>query len=145
MTNARNQVTAHLRTLIDTRLGSYDAAAEHIFERTGEHVSIGSISKRQSGLQGWPVEQVMALEEASGAYPVTRMMARRVGAPVQYPGTADLTAAAGVIAKEAGEAVHAVLAASASASNGENEKAVAEIDEAIAALRAARNQIEAPA
>jgi hypothetical protein len=74
----RRTVNAAMQALIDGTFGCLDAAAETINARLGGTVSKGTLSKRLSGQLGWPVEEVMALEDAAGRHPVTRMLARRL-------------------------------------------------------------------
>ncbi|MDP3960301.1 MAG: hypothetical protein Q8Q26_09650 [Pseudorhodobacter sp.] len=124
------------------RLGCYDAVAETINAALpGARCCKGTIAKRVAGQIGWPVCEVMALEDALGVYPVTRFMARRLEALEVVP-VAPLVALAGAAAREGGEAVAAMLAAVGSAAPDAKARAVAEIDEGIAALVAARAALE---
>jgi len=124
------------------RLGCYDAVAETINAALpGARCCKGTIAKRMAGQIGWPVCEVMALEEALGLFPVTRFMARRLEALEAAP-VAPLVALAGAAAREGGEAVAAMLAALGSGAPEAQAKAVAEIDEGIAALVAARAALE---
>jgi hypothetical protein len=95
-----------------------------------------------AGQLDWPASDVIALEDAAGRFPVTRMMARRL-APDQVQASPCLTQHAANVAREAGEAVAAILAAQQSAACGEAADAITEIDEALAALRQARKKLEA--
>lgn len=140
MTDARRMVAAQMAALIDGTFGCLDAAAEAINARLGRAVCKGTISKRCAGQQGWPVDEVMALEDAAGRWPVTRMMARRLDVRGDSA-AAHLVAQAGVISKEAGEAVAAILAAQQSDCAQHASQAVVEIDQAISALRAARAKL----
>jgi hypothetical protein len=85
----------------------------------------------------------IALEDASGRFPVTRMMARRLEDRVAMVDSC-LMQQSGVIAKESGEAISAILAAEQSSGANERAQAINEIDEAIYALRQARNRLEQP-
>lgn len=142
MADLRRLVNSQLSALIDGQFGCLDAAAETINARTGQHVSKGTLSKRLSGQHGWPVDDVIALEDAAGRHPITRMMARRL----QGDGSTargSIIMHAGAISKEAGEAVSAILAAQQSDADQDRATAITEIDEAIAALRRARTALEA--
>ena len=141
MGDLRRVVNAGVQALIDGTYGCLDAAAETINARHGGAVSKGTLSKRLHGLHGWPVEDVMALEDAAGRYPVTRMLARRLDAR-RDSAAASLYAASGVASKEAGEAVSAALAAAQSADAGELAAAIQEAAEGEAALRRLREALE---
>lgn len=141
MTDMRRAVGASLSALIDGFFGCYDAAAETINARWGRGASKGTISKKISGLLDWTVADVIALEDASGRYPVTRMMARRLDQSDSDSGCIILHA--GSIAKEAGEAVGALLAASQSADAGDHAQAIKELDDVETAIRLARSRLEA--
>ncbi len=142
MADLRRLINSQMSALIDGQYGCLDAAAETINARTGQSVSKGTLSKRMSGLHGWPVDDVIALEDASGRHPVTRLMARRLNPDA---GTARGSALmhAGSISKESGEAVCAILAAQQSDADQDRARAITEIDEAIEALRRARGALEA--
>ena len=141
MNDRRKLVNAQMAALIDGTFGCLDAAAETINARTGGAVSKGTLSKRLSGKLGWPVEDVAALEDAAGRYPVSRMLARRMGAKGPTA-SACLYAASGVASKEAGEAISAALSAAQSA-DGDRTAAIREATEAEAALRRLREALEA--
>jgi len=136
----RATLNALVRSLIDGTFRCLDAAAETINARYGRGASKGTLSKKLSGQLDWSVAEVVALEDACGRFPVTRWMARRLDRWGCLP--APMLAQAGAISREAGEAVAAILAAEQSAGADDRAQAVAEIDEAIEALRAARNQLE---
>lgn len=142
MSDTRLVIRATMKAMIE-RFGCYDAVAELLNARWGGGHSKGTISKKTSGALDFTVLDVLALEDALGEYPVTRMLARRMAERPEHGGS--LLAAGGLIAKEAGEAVAAVLAAAQSAGAREQAQAVTEIDEAIAALRRARALIEGEA
>lgn len=142
MSDLRGVINAHVSALVDGFYGCLDAAAETINARCGGSVCKGTLSKRMAGLHGWAVEDVIALEDASRRYPVTRMMARRlVGTDGGVAGC--VISQAGWIAREAGEAVSAILAAQQSEQANDRVRAIAEIDEAVEALRRARATMEA--
>ncbi|MDG4650088.1 hypothetical protein P6F26_16695 [Roseibacterium sp. SDUM158017] len=139
MADLRQATHAAMRALVQ-RVGSFDAVTETLAARWGHGVSKGTISRKMSADFDWTLADAIALEDCLGEFPVTRMLARRMGAEVT-PAT-DLSRQGGVIARETGEAVCAILAASASARVEDEAQAIAEIDEAIAALRAARARLE---
>jgi len=114
--------------------GCLDAAAEAINARWGGNLAKGTLSRRAHGEQPWPIHHVIALEDALGRYPVTRMMARRM-VDVAPP---DVMTAAQTVAKETGEAVSALVGVALAANDAQRADAAKEIDEAIAALRMAR-------
>lgn len=142
MSDLRRLVNSQMSALIDGQYGCLDAAAETINARTGQSVSKGTLSKRLSGLHGWPVDDVIALEDASGRHPITRQMARRLN-PDADTAHGSVLMHAGAISKEAGEAVSAILAAQQSDAGKDRAQAIVEIDEAIEALRRARSALEA--
>jgi len=144
MADPRRMVAAQMAALIEGTYGCLDAAAEALHARLGRPVGKGTLSKRLAGQQGWPVDEVCALEDAAGRYPVTRMMARRLD-PRRAGASAHLVTLAGDISRETGEAVSAILLAQQSEGAGDAERALAEIDEAIEARRAARDKLEARA
>lgn len=142
MVDLKKLVNAQMSALIDGTFGCLDAAAETINARTGGSVSKGTLSKRLSGQLGWPIEEIAALEDAAGQYPVTRMMARRLSARPQTA-AGCVYAASGVVSKEVGEAVSATLRAAQSADAGDWAEAVREAAEAEAAARHLREALEA--
>lgn len=131
---------ANMKALVDW-FGCYDAVAETINTRWGGGASKGTISKKTTGVLDWTVADVVALEDASGRYPVTRLLARRLE---NRTATADncLLLQTGIIAKESGEAIAAILSAEQSSGADERAQAINEIDEAIAALKVARSRLE---
>ncbi len=141
MADLRRLINSQMSALIDGQYGCLDAAAETINARTGQSVRKGTLSKRLSGLHGWPVDDVIALEDASGRHPITRLMARRLN-PDAGTARGSMLLHAGAISKEAGEAVNAILAAQQSQADRDTAQAVTEIDEAIEALRRARSALE---
>jgi D-serine dehydratase len=121
--------------------GCFDAVAETINARWGGGACKGTISKKASGILDWTLADVIALEDASGRFPVTRMMARRLEGRVVMADNC-LMRQTGAIAKESGEAICAILSAEQSCDADEKAQAITEIDEAIYALRQARNHLE---
>ncbi|SHE78253.1 hypothetical protein SAMN05444339_10248 [Loktanella atrilutea] len=138
----RTQINALVGALIDGTFGCLDAAAEAINARYGRGTAKGTLSKKRAGLLDWTIAEVIALEDAAGRYPMTRMLARRL-APKVGASSQNGAMQAGIIAKECGEAVAAILSAEMSAGASCRGDALAEIDEAIEALNAARATLEA--
>ena len=100
-------------------------------------VSKGTLSKRLQLQYGWPVDEIIALEDAAGRQPVTRFMARRL-APDTRTACGSILVHAGSVSKETGEAVSAILSAQQSEAADDRAQALVEIDEAIEALQRAR-------
>lgn len=141
MADLRKITRANMKSIVDW-FGCYDAVAETINARWGGGASKGTICKKVSGQLDWTVADVIAMEDAAGRYPVTRLLARRLeGRAVMSE--AGLVAQSGIIAKESGEAISAILAAEQSSGADERAQAITEIDEAVAALRQARVRLEA--
>jgi len=140
MPDLRKISRANMKSIVDW-FGCFDAVAETINARWGGGASKGTISKKASGTLDWTLADVIALEDASGRFPVTRMMARRLeNRTVSADGC--LMTQSGVIAKESGEAISAILAAEQSSCADEKAQAIKEIDEAMLALRQARGRLE---
>ena len=140
MPDFRKIVRANMKSLVDW-LGCYDAVAETFNARWGGGASKGTVSKKVSGNLDWTVADVIALEDAAGRYPVTRMLARRLESRQVLKG-GSLLMDGSSIAKESGEAIAAILAAEQSSCADERAQAVKEIDEAVSALRQARVRLE---
>jgi hypothetical protein len=139
MCDLMRQARVSMAALVQS-LGCFDAVAETINARWGASASKGTISKKMAGQLDWTMADVIALEDAAGRFPITRMLARRRAARSTAPGTLIQDGAS--IAKEAGEAIAAVLAAEQSSGADERAEAIKEVDEAIVALRAARARLE---
>ncbi|MDG3040458.1 hypothetical protein [Roseicyclus marinus] len=135
----RDQVRSAMRALL-SGYGCLDAAAAVLDARWGQGGSKGTLSKKASGQLSFTVEDVIALEDGLGRFPVTRLLAQRLGKPGAIP-VDDLCQGAGDIAREAGEAVAAILAAVTSGRSGDRAQALVEIDEAIVQLEAARGAL----
>lgn len=142
MPDLRKISRANMKSIVDW-FGCFDAVAETINARWGGGASKGTISKKASGTLDWTLADVIALEDASGRFPVTRLMARRLEDRVTMADSC-LMQQSGVIAKESGEAISAILAAEQSSGANEKAQAIKEIDEAIDALRQARCRLEQP-
>ncbi|MBT2130099.1 hypothetical protein [Aliiroseovarius lamellibrachiae] len=140
MPDFRKIVRANMKSLVDW-FGCYDAVAETFNARWGGGASKGTVSKKVTGNLDWTVADVIALEDASGRYPVTRMLARRLESrPAQVGGS--LLQDGSNIARESGEAISAILAAEQSSCADEKAQAIKEIDEAMYAMRQARARLE---
>ena len=124
--------------------GCFDAVAETINARWGGGASKGTISKKASGALDWTLADVIALEDASGRFPVTRLMARRLEDRVVMADNC-LMQQSGVIARESGEAISAILAEEQSSDADDRAQAIKEVDEAMFALRQARARLEGKA
>lgn len=135
MCNVLSRTNAHMRALIQAH-GCLDSVAALISARFGRSVSKGTISKCMSGALHWSLADVIALEDAAGQYPITRILMQRLGSEVNVP-VGDLMGHIGVISKEAGEAVAAVARAVQSADADGRAQAMVEIEQAIAALQSA--------
>lgn len=145
MPDLRKISRANMKSIVDW-FGCFDAVAETInarWDRIGGSggASKGTISKKASGILDWTLVDVIALEDARGDYPITRMMVRRLKDRVAVVDCC-LLQQSGVIAKESGEAISAILAAEQSSCADEKAQAITEIDEAMQALRAARSRLE---
>lgn len=127
--------------MIDGHFHCLDAAAEEINQRTGLSVQKGTLSRRLQGQFGWPVEEVLALEDACGRRGITRFVARRLKAD-EGTASGSMLLSAGSISKETGEAVAAILAAQHSDNADDRAQALAEVQEAIDALVLARTILE---
>lgn len=137
MSDLKLLIDAQMRALV-ARIGCFDAVAETINARWGAHTAKGTISRKTSGSLDWTLLDAIALEDALGSHPITRMMERRRATAAAKEQTISPIAAAATISKEAGEAVCSILAAEQSDNAGDRASAIVEIDEAIAALTAAR-------
>lgn len=121
--------------------GCDDAVAVSMNARWGRGASKGTISKEVSERLDWALADVIALEDASGRFPITRLMARRLENRVVMANTSLIRQSA-VIAKESGEAISAILAAEQSNGAHEKEQAIKEIDDVLGALGQTRLRLE---
>ena len=145
MPDFRKIARASMKSLVDS-FGCYDAVAETINARwdliSGQGGACkGTISKKVSGKNDWTIPDVIALEDASGQFPITRMLARRMQSRADVV-DGCLISDGSSIAKESGEAISAILAAQQSSCSNERAQAVKEIDDAVVALRVARARLE---
>ncbi len=141
MYDVRLTVRAHMRAMSE-RLGGVEGAAAAVGARWGDPVSKGTISRKRDGSLEWTVADVVAFEDALGVDAVTQALARRFGA-TEAPRGGNLTVQAGVMAREVGEAVGALLHALDSARPEDRARAIRELDEAAAAIHQARGLLEA--
>lgn len=133
MADLRRLTNGLMRSLLGW-YGCLDAATEAINARWEGGANKGTLSKKASGALDFTVADVIALEDAAGQFPVTRMLARRLGGAGLPLRDGCLVAAGADIAKETGEAVAALLAASASARAEDATAAITELLEARDAL-----------
>lgn len=135
-----NKLTHRAMRSLVQGYGCYDAVAEVLNSRWGCGTSKGTISKKMSGQLDWTLSDVIALQDAAGDYPVTRILARQ---NEEHPTgvISCLVAHTGVIAKEYGEATNAILSATQSSCADKRAEAVTEIDQAITALEEARRKV----
>lgn len=138
---ARETIRAVCAALVQ-RFGCLDAAAETINARMGSATTKGTLSRKIAGYLDFTVAEIVALEDAMGAWPVTRILARRSASGGAEMAGGTLVGQGGLIAKEAGEAVSAIVAADQSADAGDRATAIVEIGEAIDALEAARAHLQ---
>lgn len=139
MSDQRKLVRAHMRSVIKW-FGCLDAAVATINAHWDMETSKGTLSKKQSGQLDFTVADVIALEDASGQFPITKMLARRL--EVRDDEIVNcLIEQAGVIAKEAGEAVQAILAAQKSQDPKSTAQAAKQLDDIISAATAARDTV----
>lgn len=140
MPDLRKLARANMRAVIGW-FGCLDAAAETINSRWDCGTNKSTLSKKLSGQLDFTISDVIALEDAADRYPVTRLLARRLEG--QAGDVVDcMFEQSGVIAKETGEAIAAIIAAQKSSSSANNTNALKELHEAVAALLAASNTIE---
>ena len=140
MSDLRQIVRASMKAVVDW-YGCLDAAAETINARWGGSASKGILSRKLSGSLDFTVADVIALEDASERYPVTKLLARRLEGRSGV-GAECLVAQSGMIAKESGEAIAAILSAEQSACANDRAQAVVEVGEAIEALKVALHVLE---
>ena len=133
MADLREIVRRSMRALVES-YGCYEAVVATVNARCGGQASCkATISKKMNGQAAFNIDDVIALEDAAGQYPVTRLLADRLHHSDHGP-AASLTAQAGLSAKEGGEAVAATLAAVQSDDVGKIAQAIVETQEAIKAL-----------
>ena len=144
MSDLRQIVRASMKAVVDW-YGCLDAAAETINARWDGSASKGILSRKLSGSLDFTVADVIALEDASERYPVTKLLARRLEGRLEGRsgvGADCLVAQSGMIAKESGEAIAAILSAEQSACANDRAQAVVEVGEAIEALKVALHVLE---
>lgn len=112
MTDAQT-IHALMQGLVE-HAGGPESAARRIGARFGDKAEDlvkatrkGTISRRCSGSLTWPLDEIMALEEATGDYRVREWLAAsRPGAAAE----GSLMQLAADVSRESGEAISAVLA-----------------------------------
>lgn len=129
-------------TAMIERLGGFDAACAVLEARWGHPVSKGTLSKKKAGVLDFTVADVWALEEVLGEYPVTDLLTKRRDAGVRAEG-GDLLALSGMVSKESGEAVQAVLALLGRGDDGDPAATIKELNEAISAMGRIVDALEA--
>ncbi|CAM3093121.1 hypothetical protein PANO111632_02755 [Paracoccus nototheniae] len=122
-------IQAFMASLID-KVGGFDAAAAVIGARLGHDISKGSISKRQSGQLGWPLLEIMALEDAAGDRCVRRWLRR---CDPEAEANDELMSLLAIASKESGEAFTALL--KFAAGTGSLAEARKEVEDAISVKR----------
>jgi hypothetical protein len=142
MSDQRSVVRVMMNALIEGTFGCYDAAAETINARWGRGASKGTISKKTSGVLDFSIADMIALEDAAGHHPITKWLARRLKPRPSVGADVCLSRQSGLIAKESGEAIAAILSADQSSNADERAQAIQEIIEAEAALKTARLRLE---
>ena len=123
--------------------GCYESVSALVEARFGRRIGKGGISKRMSGELPWTIEEIFALDEASGRWLVTNIMDRSRAEHGAAPGAQiDLIAQAGSISKEHGEAMGAMMRAIGSQDAGDRARAAVEMREAIEAMTKALRALE---
>lgn len=140
MQDSRMILSAMLQALISGTFGCLDAAALTLDARWGRGCGKGTLSRKLAGSLDVTVCDVIAFEDAAGRYPITHWLAQRLA--IASRADRDRRMLAAGIAREAGEAVAAILSAELSDRAGDRAQAIVEIDEAIACLTAARARLE---
>ena len=135
----REIIRAMMKAMID-RLGCFDAAAETINARWKFGSSKGTISKKLSGHASFSIEDMIALEDALDEYGLTKLLAKRLRNRTNEVAECLITQS-GIIAKESGDVVSAILRAEQSACAKDASQAIVEIREAKAALEAAEQRL----
>ncbi|VDC28242.1 hypothetical protein [Pseudogemmobacter humi] len=133
----RMMIRALMQGLVD-KVGGVDAAAALIGARLGTEVSKGSISKRNSGQLSWPLDEIMALEDAAGDPCVRRWLARSLPEIAQGH---NLMQAAAEAVRESGEAVSAAM--DYASGRGCRSTARKEAQEALTAVKGLASLLEA--
>lgn len=141
MSDPRQVIRLQMAALVD-KLGGFEAAVEVLRARWGHPVSKGTLSKKRSGDLDWTLADAIALQEAAGDFPVTDYMMRQKQARGGKAVSGDLLALSGVISKETGEAVAAVLGVLGAEDPDDRAATIKELYEAIDAMRTVVNVLE---
>lgn len=134
MADPRNVVRLQMAALIDS-LGGFEAAVEVLRARWGHAVSKGTLSKKRAGDLDWTVADVLAIEAAAGSFPVTGYLVRQMKEQGGGRVSGDLIALSGLISRETGEAVAAVLNVMSADTDADRAETIKEVYEAIDALK----------
>ncbi|MBV7408186.1 hypothetical protein [Maritimibacter sp. DP1N21-5] len=134
-------VRLQMSALIE-KLGGFDAACAVLEARWGHSVSKGTLSKKKAGDLDYTVSDLIALQSAAGEFPVTEFLIRDMRAQGGVAKSEDLLALSGVISKETGEAIAAVLGLLGAETSDGRAATIKEIDEAISAMTRIRRALE---
>ncbi|MBN8293246.1 hypothetical protein JI664_14825 [Rhodobacter sp. NTK016B] len=123
MTDAQTMIHVLMQGLVE-HAGGPENAARRIGARFGDKAEDvikatrkGTISRRCNGTLTWPLDEIMALEEATGDYRVREWLA---ASRPQAAADASLMQLAGDVSRETGEAISAVLAMLSQSGTPEN-------------------------
>jgi hypothetical protein len=131
---------ASMRSLI-SGYGCLDAVASMVSARFDVPASKGTLSKKMAGHNEFSLAEIIALEDATGRYPVTEALWRRLDAKPERIAGCLLTLSANV-AKEGGEAVSALLTAMHASNPDDLAQAIKEVDDLMHVLRETRASLE---
>lgn len=132
-----SKLVAQMFTNLVAQVGGVEATRAAIEAATGDHVSIGTISRVQNGHSYMPAEWQWALEDACGNLAITRYRSRQVD-PGEGPGGDGFSLSASS-SKESGEAVAQGIEAEIASRDDAHARAAVEHWEAVEAhTRAAR-------
>ena len=132
-----------MTALISGTFGSMDAAAETVNSVLHGSLGQGTLSKRKKFELAWPLEEVQALQDAAGKYPINNTLVRLQNEAGVASQPTCLFVAVGEASKEAGEAVAAALKAQKSAEAGDITNAILETGESLAATERLLSALEA--
>lgn len=127
-------INQFMRALV-TKAGGPASAASYIDAglgiplQNGESTRVGTISKRLAGHLSWPLDEIMALEDALGDHPVRRWLTGTLPEAAQ---TADLMTCISESSREFGEAIGAV--ADLASGRGDRMRTMKEIHDARQAM-----------
>lgn len=113
MSDPRPIIHAHVCALID-KLGGVVAASAVLDARWGGSHSAGTLSKKRARQLDWTLPDILALQEAAGDWSLFNWLMGQV--PPEARAVCLVTASAD-LAKESGEASHAVMMATIDPAN----------------------------